>query len=659
MDTDCAGTPSTPRCDTGTHLCVACVNDGDCDLGKVCNTTNHTCAAGCSSDHGCGPGEGVCDVSSGFCVDCLADGDCHDASKPFCDKASHQCFPCTPDHDTCGYEQYCGQSGGTYTCVSGCKDDTDCGPPPVHQPDMTTAGDGGSVDADGGIDGGSVDASMSTPDMSVVRDGGTPVSARCDKVKHQCERCVEDSDCPLSKICKAGACVAGCTDTHGCADGLACCDDGTGSGAKACIDTRGNNLNCGACGMACQGGLQCCNSVCIDPSKDNNNCGSCGNVCMAPHGTPVCDRSVCTVPSCSAGWANCNGNPGDGCEVQTDTNTDNCGGCGNKCSAPQAAMQCTAGTCSIASCNTGFGDCDGSISNGCETNVFNSVNNCGICGQVCPNGGQFNVLNGGCNVGTCTVLMCSPGYANCDGIVSPSNGCEVNVKTDALNCNGCGNDCSNICKNKTGANQVASTSCDSGECKVATCKTGWRDMNNDCADGCECSTQSPGGSTCADAMSVGPVNIGAAPVTVTANMADPAVSVRWFKVTFQLNNNYNGYLAHPFIAIDNNTFFAFTVSDAASCTTTPLTCKGENGNSNTPMVSWETKYDNTSYTPNLNNAALQAIPAGEDAGKEPIKATGASPNTQGTVYVQVRKKTGSGNFTNCLDSTFVLTFKNS
>jgi hypothetical protein len=52
---------------------------------------------------------------------------------------------------------------------------------------------------------------------------------------------------------------------------------------------------------------------------DNNcNCliddganASCPNV---PHGTGLCQAGSCTF-TCNAGYANCNGNPGDGCEV--------------------------------------------------------------------------------------------------------------------------------------------------------------------------------------------------------------------------------------------------------------------------------------------------------------------------------------------------------
>jgi len=45
---------------------------------------------------------------------------------------------------------------------------------------------------------------------------------------------------------------------------------------------------------------------------------------------------------------------------------------------------CTGGNCGIASCWANYGDCDGLVANGCETDLRTSVTNCGACGNVCP-----------------------------------------------------------------------------------------------------------------------------------------------------------------------------------------------------------------------------------------------------------------------------------
>jgi hypothetical protein len=37
----------------------------------------------------------------------------------------------------------------------------------------------------------------------------------------------------------------------------------------------------------------------------------------------------------------------------------------------------------IGSCNSGFGDCNGSDGDGCETNLQDDADNCGVCGTRC------------------------------------------------------------------------------------------------------------------------------------------------------------------------------------------------------------------------------------------------------------------------------------
>src|ERR1043165_8667150 len=58
----------------------------------------------------------------------------------------------------------------------------------------------------------------------------------------------------------------------------------------ACIDTNGDNSNCGHCDTICRSGVTCaagacscmapmlgCGGSCIDPMTDPTNCGHCGN----------------------------------------------------------------------------------------------------------------------------------------------------------------------------------------------------------------------------------------------------------------------------------------------------------------------------------------------------------------------------------------------
>jgi len=168
---------------------------------------------------------------------------------------------------------------------------------------------------------------------------------------------------------------------------------------------------------------------------DPNNCGTCGTVCSFANATGTCASGVCQVGSCNAGFANCDGNGANGCEINTATSVNNCGACGNVCSFANATATCAGGACSIGSCNPGFANCDGNSANGCEINTATSVNNCGACGNVCT----FANGSGGCFSGTCQLLVCNAGFANCDG--NSANGCETNTNTSANNCGACGNVC--------------------------------------------------------------------------------------------------------------------------------------------------------------------------------------------------------------------------
>jgi hypothetical protein len=143
--------------------------------------------------------------------------------------------------------------------------------------------------------------------------------------------------------------------------------------------------------------------------------------------------------------------PCGGADLQSDPM--NCGACGRACAAVfQGTPGCALGRCTIAACNFGFDDCDGDVGDGCETNIESDLANCGGCGKKCPNAVAW--ASYGCKAGTCT-LMCAgrpaslghcccaeaigPGWCDCDG--DPMNGCEINAKADPANCGACGVTC--------------------------------------------------------------------------------------------------------------------------------------------------------------------------------------------------------------------------
>src|SRR6185436_15265196 len=100
-----------------------------------------------------------------------------------------------------------------------------------------------------------------------------------------------------------------------------------------------------------------------------------------------------------------------------------------------ASEACVGGVCTLVSCNSGFANCDNAVANGCEVNTNTNLQNCGACGQVCdyPNAAET------CSNGICLIGTCDAGFANCDG--NPTNGCEVNTNTTLAHCGGCNQGC--------------------------------------------------------------------------------------------------------------------------------------------------------------------------------------------------------------------------
>jgi hypothetical protein len=118
-------------------------------------------------------------------------------------------------------------------------------------------------------------------------------------------------------------------------------------------------------------------------NSDAGNCGACGKVCNGTNGVPGCSNGACAV-LCNAGYGNCDGNSDTGCETSLSNNPLHCGNCGVACNPANATgATCMAG-CGYVSCKPGFANCDGNNGNGCETNVSSNVQSCGGCAVACP-----------------------------------------------------------------------------------------------------------------------------------------------------------------------------------------------------------------------------------------------------------------------------------
>jgi hypothetical protein len=96
---------------------------------------------------------------------------------------------------------------------------------------------------------------------------------------------------------------------------------------------------------ACGPNAKVCLGQCVMASDPRFGCSpsDCGAPCALPYAKAVCKANACSVLECKSGWSDCNGDPSDGCEADT-WEPANCGGCGNAC--PEAKPYCDHGVCS-------------------------------------------------------------------------------------------------------------------------------------------------------------------------------------------------------------------------------------------------------------------------------------------------------------------------
>lgn len=525
----CASGNCSIACDDGFENCDTDARSNGCEVNT---NTNATYCGGCDAEDEC---DDATPTQSAFCSmgtcgytdcaagtgDCNGDGTCNDALTTVAD-----CGSCGNDCTVSNGNPACqDMGGGNYACgVLSCSSGggqvwNDCDDLYVNGCEVNTQSNkfrcGGCLpgDANGGSgqDCTSIESDLSKRVTATECSAGGCRIVSCATGYADCNGVFSDG-CEINTTNNkghCGGCTSGPTTTW---DGGFVCDNLYANGTGTC--------SAGSCGFnSCNTDYGDCNTDASLGSSGNGcetylvgndeNCGTCGNLCStAGAGT---SGNVCTAssgracsPTCANGnWGNCDSNGSNGCEANLLTTEATCGSCGINCNSSIgsnqiAGVDCGSGSCSVASCNAGRADCNGTFGDGCEINTTSSSTHCGGCttgptitwdgGTNCTSSIGSNSITGvACSTSACRVTTCGTDRADCDGTFS--NGCEVNTNSSTTHCGGCTSgptttwDGGVACASKTNANRSCNGTCS------WTCQAGWKDSNGDLqnttSNGCE------------------------------------------------------------------------------------------------------------------------------------------------------------------------------
>jgi hypothetical protein len=165
----------------------------------------------------------------------------------------------------------------------------------------------------------------------------------------------------------------------------------------------------------CAAGTSWCNGSCIDTTSDPDNCGGCGNQCDPDF--EVCSNGDC---ECTGGLTMCDGQCRD---LQNDPRR--CGGCDTQCGDAEV---CSSGTCA---CRPGLTECNGNC-----VDMQSDPRFCGDCNTECG-------TNQLCQDGSCASASggCDGGLEACQ-VPGDLMGC-FDLETSPLHCGDCGQVCAN------------------------------------------------------------------------------------------------------------------------------------------------------------------------------------------------------------------------
>ncbi len=252
---------------------------------------------------------------------------------------------------------------------------------------------------------------------------------------------------------------------------------------------------------ACPNNWHMCAGSCVSNADPMYGCGAATcTPCNLPHAAASCAGGACIVATCDTGFANCNMNPTDGCETDL-SKPASCGGCGVAC--PAAMPLCQAAGGSFA-CTNGCTAATPLLCSGACVDPLTSTSNCGACGHKCP-----DVMNG---TATCAAGAC--GFTCRAGSHACTDHCAAD--TDVTQCGAACTPCPVVAN--------ATSACTGGACSF-TCKAGFHvcagtecDADTDvhhCGAAC---TDCPTGPNGAPACTAGACSFACSPGFADCNM---------------------------------------------------------------------------------------------------------------------------------------------
>ena len=368
---DVAGT--TAACGYGT--CNAGFESCDGNDGNGCERSTRTltdcggCGVACALAGGtetCASGTcavGTCDAGLGNC-DTVASNGCETALNSLTN-----CGGCGTACNLTNATESCATGTCTITACSGGFDDCN-----------GSAGDGCERSTTTLTDCGGCGVTCNLANAAETCPGGTCTLGACVAGFDNCDS-VSSTGCEAN-IWMNNACGTTCAGRINCTD-RPNTTGGTCASGTCSVTCSGGFLDCaGGPSNGCETAIwtdTSCGTVCAAGSRLN-----CTDRANTSGGS--CASGTCNI-TCDPGFLDCSGGPSNGCE--TDIWADN--SCGTVCAAGSrinctnrpntTGGTCGSGTCTIM-CSAGFADCNGNPADGCEADLT-ARSSCRACGTVC------------------------------------------------------------------------------------------------------------------------------------------------------------------------------------------------------------------------------------------------------------------------------------